>query len=41
MGHKNADLDAIGSAAGVACICRKKGKQAHIVVDPEHNAAGS
>ncbi len=39
MGHKNADLDSIGAAAGVACLCRKRGKQAKIVVDLEHNAA--
>ena len=40
MGHKNADLDAVGAAVGVACLCRKKGKKAHIVIDLEHNAAG-
>ena len=39
MGHKNADLDAVGAAMGVACLCRKKGKKAHIVIDLEHNAA--
>lgn len=39
MGHKNADLDAVGAAAGVCCLCRKKGKKAHIVLDLEHNAA--
>jgi c-di-AMP phosphodiesterase-like protein len=39
MGHKNADLDAVGAAMGVACLCRKKGKKPHIVVDLEHNAA--
>ena len=39
MGHKNADLDAIGAAVGVACLCRKKGKKFHIVVDLENNAA--
>ena len=39
MGHKNADIDAVGAAVGVTCICRKKGKQAHIVVDLEVNAA--
>ncbi len=39
MGHKNADLDAIGAAVGIACICRKKGRQARIVVDMEKNAA--
>ena len=41
MGHKNADIDAVGAAAGVMCICRKKGKQPHIVVDLEVNAAKS
>jgi c-di-AMP phosphodiesterase-like protein len=39
MGHKNADLDAVGAAVGIACICRKRGKQAHIVVDMQKNAA--
>ena len=39
MGHKNADLDSIGAAAGIVCIARKRGKTAHIVVDPEHNMA--
>ena len=39
MGHRNADLDAVGAAMGVACLCRKKGKKAHIVIDLEHNAA--
>lgn len=37
MGHKNADLDAIGAASGIACLCRKKGKHAYIVVDLENN----
>ncbi len=40
MGHKNADLDAVGAAIGVCCLCRKKGKEAHIVLDLEENAAG-
>ena len=40
MGHKMADLDAVGAAAGVCCLCRKKGKKANIVIDPEMNAAG-
>ncbi len=39
MGHRNADLDAVGAAMGVACLCRKKGKKAHIVIDLENNAA--
>ena len=27
MGHKNADLDAVGAAMGISCMCRKKGKK--------------
>ena len=39
MCHKNADLDAVGAAMGISCMCRKKGKKAHIVIDKERNAA--
>ena len=39
MGHKNADLDAVGAAVGVCCLCRKKGKKANIVIDLQHNAS--
>ena len=39
MGHKNADLDAVGAAAGIACLCRKKNKPFYIVLDLENNAA--
>ncbi|MBE6959933.1 MAG: DHH family phosphoesterase [Ruminococcaceae bacterium] len=39
MGHKNADMDAVGAAMGISCMCRKKGKQAHIVLDLENNSA--
>ena len=39
MGHKNADLDAVGAAMGVCCLCRKKGKKFSIVIDAEKNAA--
>ena len=39
MGHSNADLDAIGAAMGISCMCRKKGKRAYIVVDEERNSA--
>ncbi len=39
MGHKNADLDAVGAALGIVCLCRKKGKKARIVMDLEHNAS--
>ena len=39
MGHKNADLDSVGAAMGICCLCRKRGKQASIVIDLENNAA--
>ncbi|MBR2047387.1 MAG: DHH family phosphoesterase [Oscillospiraceae bacterium] len=39
MGHRNADLDSVGAAVGVCCLCRKRGKKAHIVLDLEHNAS--
>ena len=39
MGHKNADLDAVGAAVGVSCMCRKKGKKAYIVIDKEVNTS--
>ena len=38
MGHSNADLDSLGAAMGICCLCRKKGKQANIVIDLEHNS---
>ena len=40
MGHKNADLDSVGAAMGIACLCRKKNKRAYIVLDLEKNASG-
>ena len=39
MGHKNADLDAVGAAMGIACLCRKKNKPVNIVLDLENNSA--
>ena len=39
MGHKYADLDAVGADAAVCCIARKKGKICKIVIDPEKNAS--
>ena len=39
MGHKNADLDSVGAAMGIACLCRKKGKKHNIVLDMEVNAS--
>ncbi len=41
MGHKNADLDSVGAACGIACICRKLGKKARIVIDREKNASAT
>ena len=38
MGHKNADLDSVGGAVGIACLCRKRGKKASIVIDLEKNS---
>ena len=39
MGHKNADLDSVGAAMGIACLCRKKNKPAHIVLDLKTNSS--
>ena len=39
MGHRNADLDAVGAAMGIRSLCRKKGKESYIVLDEENNAA--
>ncbi len=39
MGHRNADLDSVGAAVGVACLCRKKNRKANIVLDLENNAS--
>ena len=39
MGHKMADMDAVGAALGVSCLCRKQGKKAYIVLDEENNAS--
>ena len=41
MGHKMADLDAVGAAMGLVTICRKLGKSVHVVLDKENNAAAS
>lgn len=40
MGHKNADMDAIGAAAGICAIARKRGKKANIVIDSDGGDAG-
>lgn len=39
MGHKNADMDAIGAAAGLCALCRKLGKPAGIVTNLKFNAS--
>ncbi len=41
MGHKHADMDAVGAAAGICCIARKRGKKAQIVIDMEDNTSGA
>lgn len=39
MGHKHADMDAVGAAAGIVCIARKRGKKAQIVIDLNENSS--
>ena len=39
MGHRMADLDAVGAAMGLVTICRKLGKTVRIVLNKENNAA--
>ncbi len=39
MGHKFADLDAVGADIGICCLARNLGVKAQIVVEPNHNAA--
>ncbi len=39
MGHRNADMDAVGAAVGICCLCRKKGRKANVVIDLENNAS--
>ena len=41
MGHKNADMDCLGAAAGVCAIARKRGVEARIVLDPGPNPASA
>ena len=38
MGHRYADMDSLGAAAGICCIARKRGKRVQIVLDAENNA---
>ncbi|MBR2895262.1 MAG: DHH family phosphoesterase [Oscillospiraceae bacterium] len=39
MGHTNADMDALGAAAGICCVARKHGKKYRVVLDVENNSA--
>ena len=39
MGHRFADLDAVGAAVGVCCLARNCGVKANIVINPEQNAS--
>lgn len=39
MGHKMADLDAVGAAVGLHALCRKKGKPSRIVLDMQNHYA--
>jgi c-di-AMP phosphodiesterase-like protein len=41
MGHRFADMDTLGAAAGVCCIARKYGRRARIVMDVEKTACGA
>ncbi len=41
MGHRYADLDAVGAAVGICCLARKCGVKAKIAIDLEHNASRS
>lgn len=38
MGHKNADLDSLGAAMGIVCLCRKANKPVRIILDVENNS---
>ena len=41
MGHRFADMDSLGAAAGICCIARKYGRRARIVMDLKNNACGA
>ncbi|MCQ2910797.1 MAG: DHH family phosphoesterase [Clostridia bacterium] len=38
MGHSNPDLDAIGSAMGMARVCKALGKNVHVVLNEPNNS---
>lgn len=41
MGHRYADMDALGAAVGVCCIARSCGKKVRIVMSDRPNACGA
>ena len=41
MGHRYADLDAVGAAVGVCCLARNCGVKSNIVIDPNVNSSHS
>ena len=41
MGHRYADMDALGAAVGVCCIARSYGKRVRIVMSDAPNACGA
>ena len=40
MGHRFADMDCLGAAAGICCMARKLDRRARIVMNPKDNACG-
>lgn len=38
MGHKNADMDSLGAAMGIVCLCRKANKPVRVILDTENNS---
>ena len=40
MAHTYADYDSLGAACGVCCMARKLGKEARVILNPEHHAVG-
>ena len=41
MGHRYADLDAVGAATGLCCAIKPLVKEAYVVVDPDNNLSKS
>jgi len=40
MAHIYADYDSLGAACGVCCMARKLGREAKIILNPDHHAVG-